>query len=708
MKNRLSKILTITNFGTVQSGWSEFLGLVILFLVFIPGQILAQQTNTLTSEPIASLGNLEERLNQALDQDKNQKALEIFDEIFASERECELQKVIRYQEVVTESETKERIDEATTRYIDCLSRTTGESGRQNILKKEALYLKELLHEDDSEIIEETLNRSPAELANLIRQNWIKLDPTPGTVANERLLEHRFRIMEAGRRFPSDKSEIGLDDRGLIYLRYGAPDLIYDKPITITRGDLYSFASDYQFLIASQTPLTAQTGIDATSQSAAYLMVNRMEELMSYNPVSTGLNIWIYRDNGPETGESLIFYFTETGRQGYQQIESLEDWIPNGLYSTTRTAGGIPPALAIQYITYRRIMDLDPKFMEIYSDLDERIFNPAVKQNRVQIANMARMNRMERKDEIYLIHSNSPAQSTSDGESIASIPMDITQYRLLDSNLKPVLTTFIESDADDAFLMDYFRLKERLFGSEISDEEAISKMVDWYRFEQGVELYDSEMQMLGRIRGFPPLEVDTEDNTPTTMLMNVPVPQDDMQQIFYARFENRHPESDTTSTRFFPDELKGVGKEVVSQPDHFYTPGTNELMMGDLIIGYRRLDDDIARFPFVVSHERVIPEDENLVIHFEAYNLNSDEASPAEFEVQYHFEPHQARRGLFGSRKNVPEGTLEFTTYQDYFRESLEFENLSLEPGKYTLTWTVRQPEMNREAVQQIELEVLAE
>jgi hypothetical protein len=57
---------------------------------------------------------------------------------------------------------------------------------------------------------------------------------------------------------------------------------------------------------------------------------------------------------------------------------------------------------------------------------------------------------------------------------------------------------------------------------------------------------------------------------------------------------------------------------------------------------------------------------------------------------------------------VPEGTLEFTTYQDYFRESLEFENLSLEPGKYTLTWTVRQPEMNREAVQQIELEVLAE
>ena len=734
MKNRLSKILTLTNLGTVQSGWSEFLGLVLLILIFIPGQILSQEVNNLTTEPIASLGSLEERLNQALDQDNNHKALEIFDEIFANERECELQKVIRYQEVVTESETKERIDEATTRYIDCLSRTTGESGRKNILKREALYLKELLEEDESEKIEERLNGSPAELANLIRQNWIKLDPTPGTVTNERLLEHRYRIMEAKKRFHSDKSETGLDDRGLIFLRYGEPGLIYDKPITISRGDLYSFLSDFQFMIASQTPLTAHTGVDATdenteaggeesggisrtrssarnsttSQSAAYAMVSRMEELISYNPFSTGLNIWIYRDQGPETGESLIFYFTETGRQGYQQIESLEDWIPRGLYNTTRTAGGIPPALAIQYITYRRIMDLDPKFMEIYADLDEKLFNPAVKLNGVQIANMAKMNRMERKDEIYLIHSKSPAQSSSDGESIASIPMDITQYRLLDSNLKPVLTTFIESDADDAFLMDYFRLKERLFGSEISDEEAISKMVDWYRFEQGVELYDSEMQMLGRIRGFPPLEVDTEDNTPTTMLMDVPVPQDDMQQIFYARFENRHPESDTTSTRFFPEELKGVGKEVVSQPDHFYRPGTHELLMGDLIIGFRRLDDDIARFPFVVSHERVIPEDENLVIHFEAYNLNSDEASPAEFEVQYHFEPHQARRGLFGSRKNVPEGTLEFTTYQDYFRESLEFENLSLEPGKYTLTWTVRQPEMNREAVQQIELEVLAE
>lgn len=729
MQKPLSKILRLAYFGPGRSG---FYGLVLLLLFLTPGQILSQQKNSLTTEPIASLGSLEERLNRALDQDKNREALEIFDEIFANQRECELQKVIRYQEVVTQVETKERIDEATTRYIDCLSRTTGDSGWKKILKREALYLKELLDEEESEKIEEALNGSPAELANLIRKNWIKLDPTPGTVTNERLLEHRYRIMEARMQFPSDKSETGLDERGLIFLRYGEPDLIHDKPITITRGDLYSFLSDFQFMIASQTPLTSHTGVDATdenteaggeesggvsrtrssarnsttSQSAASSMVSRMEELISYNPFSTGLIIWIYREQGPEPGESLIFYFTDSGRDGYQQIESLEDWIPRGLYNTSRMAGGIPPALAIQYITYQRIMDLDPKFMEVYSDLNEKIFNPPIDQNSVQIANMARMNRMQRKDDTYLVHANSPVQSTSDGEAIAAIPMEITQYRLLDENLKPILTTFIRSDADDAFLMDYFRLKERLFGSEISDEEAISKMVDWYRFEQGVELYDSEMQMLGRIRGYPTLEVDAEDNTPTTMLIDVPVPKEDMQQIFYARFENRHPESDTTSNRFFPNELKGVGKEAVSQPDHFYKPGTHELMMGDLIIGYRRLDDDVARFPFVVSHERMIPENENLVIHFEAYNLNSGESPLAEFEVHYRFEPHRARRGLFGTRKSVPEGTLEFSTSQNFFRESLEFENLSLEPGKYSLTWTIRQPDINREAVRQIELEVV--
>lgn len=713
--------------GTIQrTGW------ILLIIALFNAEAFSQQTNTLHTEPLASLISHNERLDRAIDQGKYREALQIFDDIFSDTSECDLEKVILYQEVLSKAGEKERIGDATTRYVECLSNFSDTTPENDLLIKEGLYLKQLLNQDDSEQIEEAMGKAPEILAETMRRYWLKLDPTPGTIANERLLEHRYRISQARARFPSETSESGLDPRGLIFLRYGEPDLIYDKPITITRGDLYSFLSDFQFLISGQTPLTVNTGgvggdsnteaggeesggLSRTrstasnsiqTQSAAYAMVSRMEELMSYNPFPASLTIWIYRDEGPDSGESLIFYFSENGKDGYEQLQSLEDWIPRSFYNTTLMAGGIPPALAIQYISYRRIMDLDPKFMEVYSDLDEMIFNPAIRQNGVQIANMAKINRVERRDEEYLLQANSPVQSTSDGDAIASIPIEVTQYRLLDENLNPVLTTFIQSDADDAFLNDYLRLKGRLFASEMSDEEAIRQMMEWYRFEQGVELYDRDMNMLGRIRGYPTLEVDTEGNTPTMMLINVPVPKPDMQQVFYARFENRHPESRLDSTRFFPNELRGVGKYVVDPPTHFYEEGEGNLMMGDLIIGYRRLSDDVARFPFVVSHERIVPDDENIVIHFEAYNLQPNSSSLSEFEVFYRFEPKSARRGLFGNRKSVPEGTLQFTTDYNQFRESLEFENLSLEPGVYTLTWTIRQPELNRSVSREVEIEIV--
>lgn len=55
----------------------------------------------------------------------------------------------------------------------------------------------------------------------LRKFWLRRDPTPITVVNERMLEHFRRVWYARRYF--SKGRQPWDDRGTVYIRYGEPD-----------------------------------------------------------------------------------------------------------------------------------------------------------------------------------------------------------------------------------------------------------------------------------------------------------------------------------------------------------------------------------------------------------------------------------------------------------------------------------------------------
>lgn len=52
--------------------------------------------------------------------------------------------------------------------------------------------------------------------------WRQKDPMPGTLHNERLDEHLERISFATTQYPCEHRTSGVDDRGLVYIRYGPP------------------------------------------------------------------------------------------------------------------------------------------------------------------------------------------------------------------------------------------------------------------------------------------------------------------------------------------------------------------------------------------------------------------------------------------------------------------------------------------------------
>ena len=714
-KSHFSKSLNSPDYSSlIKYGKVLFL---LMFMWAVVDQDSVQGTNPKLRTEVADTAEVSiEEIRKQIHENEYPRAFELFDLFFENRKQIRPKPVFLYIDLVARTESRDYYEKATQRFMLSLSGKKFSDKDSLALIEEMKMLRIITDEKTGRQLEDAAEKGVNRLAEQIRMIWTELDPTPVSPVNERMIEHRSRVQKAKTLFPGENSDTGLDDRGEIWVRYGEPDVVYDKPITITRGDLYSFVSEFQYLSAgvpelspygtvrrsgSSTESSSEEGEDQTSlstkelintQKQSYQIVNRLEEVMAYDPYATSFIIWIYRDIHSSSQDNLIFYFISNGENEYREVDSVDDWIPASYYNSSRRKSGIPfsPALALQYITYRRIMDIDKQFRDYWNRLERELFQNPHRHTPEQFQHLATRIRSENRSDTYLVQANTPVQKSTDLENIYEIPIDIHQYQMLNNRNEPVFTTFIESKAGQPFLTDFLNTREQIFGDEISHEEALQKLADWYRFEQGVELYDSNMQLLGRFRGYPTLEVDAEANTPSTLLLDIPVPADSVKQIFYSRFENKHPESEMDSTRFFPSELRGIGKEIRRQPDHFYEYQYKGLMLGDLIIGYRRLNDEVARFPFFVSHDRKIPENENLVVHFEVYSLHAGTDSLAEFEVQYELIPENKKRFLFWSKTEDITGTLHFSTDRSQFRESLEFENLPLDKGSYTLNWTVQQ------------------
>jgi GWxTD domain-containing protein len=69
----------------------------------------------------------------------------------------------------------------------------------------------------------------------LKSVWLEIDPTPGTVENEALIEHFRRVKYADQNYTSANSRGALSDRGRLYIKYGPPD------------DIQSHYSDYEFV-----------------------------------------------------------------------------------------------------------------------------------------------------------------------------------------------------------------------------------------------------------------------------------------------------------------------------------------------------------------------------------------------------------------------------------------------------------------------------
>jgi GWxTD domain-containing protein len=115
------------------------------------------------------------------------------------------------------------------------------SPERNIYRRYVAQIEPLFSDDDLARIIEQKRKAPAEdwtfqdgAGDFLASWWRSLDPMPATDENERLEEHLTRLQYARAEYRCSDRVSGLDDRGLVYLRFGEP--AEEHSITYTDGN----------------------------------------------------------------------------------------------------------------------------------------------------------------------------------------------------------------------------------------------------------------------------------------------------------------------------------------------------------------------------------------------------------------------------------------------------------------------------------------
>lgn len=555
-----------------------------------------------------------------------------------------------YLKLAAELAHKEKYETATRMYYRVVSEALSHTADRRAFSEDLLHLELLMKPDEFEKKFELVKSNDAELQKAVRLFWENADPLPAEPVNPRLVEHYGRISEALSKFPDESSPLGFDDRGKVWVRFGEPD--------------------------------KRRHINAT-------------------------DIWVYEDVNLKIKGKLILYFLRNDEGLYKQIDSLDDSIPGSKMNITRERaimGRFSEGFLIQLSLYRQLSGFDPYFASVSVRLQE-YFDNAFSKHVLQTVSLATHIRSNLRHESNKFRAAAPPESSAEKEKIPAIPLEVFQYRLLNTDDEPVLATFVESRPAAAFLADLTSGQEQMLPD--GETDITGEISRWYSLTQGVDLRDASGGLAGRLRSAPQLNLDEKDRTPSVSLFNIPYLSEEFIQQFYVMLENRHPQSKPREESVFPDEIRGLGRAAIPQSEHLDLSGETPVL-GDLILGYGRMKstDQPLRFPFVASHDRSIPEGENLVVHFEVYRLQTGPKGFASFEADYEIQPKQGLFGRLLKNRDKLSGTLTFEPRDSRFTESLEFEELNLEPGSYELRWMVRDLVSGESQNQTIEFEVI--
>jgi len=604
--------------------------------------------------------------------------------------------------VVTEQGIEDYYESASHMYYWGISAESIESDWFT-LKQELDFLAPLLSEDQYRKWNQLYKDRDPELYAAIRTFWNKLDPTPSTSYNERLIEHWNRIAYARKHYSrNDNSVFGTDSRGPVYVAYGKPDHTYTGRLELTYG--------YALTIARIIDKVSSTeSLRRVANAAMELFQNQEYE------------IWSYEFPDEKIDYNLVKIFSvKAGGGSFDLLETVEDFIPNTAFTLSkryelsrRSPTRLNPAMILQWAYYEQLAPLDPYFATFFNRIQfqwDRIQHETMRSSQAYKA-LGRLVKEENRYETEQNNRKAPVAVSQIEKNLPDIPVEVFQYRMLTPQNKPVFLSFFETQPRDIIINDFAYNQEILVPDQPlnNNSTVLSEAFGHYRLIHGLHLRNSDWELLAQEKEKPAIILDSDDeNTPTASVFKIPYVSTGTHQIFFAEIHNYHPETAPLISTPFPRHLRGLGKVVINQPDPLDVNPVY-LEMSDIILGYQLKEEPSKEslLPFVVANDREIPAGENIVVHFEVYHLELNKNDLTNFQISYEILP----LNFLGWEKTAGDEislTLNYETGNPYVSEDLEIKTRDLETGKYVLKMSAKDLENGNTTNREIKFKIIDE
>lgn len=619
-----------------------------------------------------------------------------------------------YMRIVTEQDFEDHFETATEMYYSALLKGTGANSRIAV-RQEIERLKPILGDGIYRQWTDWWDDEQPVLRSDIRGYWIRLDPTPAHVVNERLIEHWQRIAEARERFTKNSSTIyGTDERAEVFVRYGEPDRVQSGLLTLQDMNIKPWL-ERQIIRRKRSTTDEGGNLEYDDERLPQIQEQTLEFILYENHRYPEYEIWFYDDITVESESTVPFIFgTNIRNDQFEMLNTVEEFIPERAYSTQPfeerdmvqfTRAGLTPALMLQMLYYEQLSNIDPFFEQRLNSLRDMV----LEQEREVYGGLDAEFRKESAELIQQQELQAPRQLSTIEAKIPSVPVNVYQYRFLDEGQSPVLVTFIESDPREAFMIDFTRNRiDTVSLNMIQRAEDISEILPQYQLQHSLQTYNDNWELTDRKTDNPNFSIQ---RNPFQAGASTVFQSDHTHRAQRsASAEIKNTDKSTQGPAFdtpYPESIRGLGSVHYREPTPL-SANPDSLQVADLVLGYGIDSDEVSEekmFPFFVANSQTIPWQETLALHFEVYNLEVQSNGFSRFELTYRILPvDESGRVLTDQTEFIL--TLNFTSEESRLVENLEIETADLMPGLYELRVQITDVNSDQQVNRHTRFEVL--
>ena len=245
----------------------------------------------------------------------------------------------------------------------------------------------------------------ADMGTALAARWAAEDPLPASALNERVVEHLERVADARRRYPG-RGPTGLDDRGDVYVRLGAP----------TRSRSIDFYTPE--LVRRVQELRRSTGNDLLVEPSDF----------------ADNEVWVYEGAGVE-GDTYSFLFVGEGRD--YRVGQTVDLIPSRLrvgFDRNTGRGGAKADIVMEALRtiYRQLSTESMSFGERYGDVEGYLSEMEMLRSRTASKNRARSFGRQGDNITSRSDYSAAAQASGTGDPSGGRPPDLAVRSALET------------------------------------------------------------------------------------------------------------------------------------------------------------------------------------------------------------------------------------------------------------------------------------